>query len=245
MLRDVSVRIPAGTVCALVGPSGAGKTTFANLVPRFYEAVAAGSRSTGSTCARCAWPTCGATSRSCRRTRCSSTTRSSTTSCSAARTRSRERGRRGGRRRARARLHPRLPPGLRHHRRRARRPALRRAEAARGPRPGLPAQRPDPDSRRGHLRPRFPERAVHPGGPEEARRRQDRPDHRPPLQHDPRRLADPRASTGARSWPPAPTRSCTRPTPSIARSTTGSTPRRDPEPGAFRVVPASPAKVAR
>ncbi|HYD84865.1 MAG TPA: ABC transporter ATP-binding protein, partial [Opitutus sp.] len=37
VLRDASVRIPAGTVCALVGPSGAGKTTFANLVPRFYE----------------------------------------------------------------------------------------------------------------------------------------------------------------------------------------------------------------
>ncbi|MBX3736469.1 MAG: ABC transporter ATP-binding protein [Candidatus Didemnitutus sp.] len=40
-LADVTARIPAGTVCALVGPSGAGKTTFANLVPRFYE-VAAG-----------------------------------------------------------------------------------------------------------------------------------------------------------------------------------------------------------
>ncbi|HTX64769.1 MAG TPA: ABC transporter ATP-binding protein [Opitutaceae bacterium] len=37
VLRDIAVRIPAGTVCALVGPSGAGKTTFANLVPRFYE----------------------------------------------------------------------------------------------------------------------------------------------------------------------------------------------------------------
>ncbi len=40
VLRGISVQIPAGTVCALVGPSGAGKTTFANLVPRFYEATA-------------------------------------------------------------------------------------------------------------------------------------------------------------------------------------------------------------
>ena len=40
VLRDVSVRLPAGTVCALVGPRGAGKSTFANLVPRFFDPVA-------------------------------------------------------------------------------------------------------------------------------------------------------------------------------------------------------------
>jgi subfamily B ATP-binding cassette protein MsbA len=40
VLNDVTVHIPARTVCALVGPTGAGKTTFANLVPRFYDVMA-------------------------------------------------------------------------------------------------------------------------------------------------------------------------------------------------------------
>ena len=38
VLSDINVRIPAGQTVALVGPSGAGKTTFASLILRFYEA---------------------------------------------------------------------------------------------------------------------------------------------------------------------------------------------------------------
>ncbi len=41
-LNQITVTIEQGQVVALVGPSGAGKTTFANLVPRFYD-IAEGS----------------------------------------------------------------------------------------------------------------------------------------------------------------------------------------------------------
>jgi ATP-binding cassette subfamily B protein len=37
VLRHINLRIPAGSVCALVGPSGGGKTTLCHLLPRFYE----------------------------------------------------------------------------------------------------------------------------------------------------------------------------------------------------------------
>ncbi|MDR1696934.1 MAG: ATP-binding cassette domain-containing protein, partial [Rickettsiales bacterium] len=37
VLRDVSLNVPSGKMCALVGPSGGGKTTMFNLIERFYD----------------------------------------------------------------------------------------------------------------------------------------------------------------------------------------------------------------
>ena len=48
VLRDVTFRAPAGRLTALVGPSGAGKTTITHLVPRLYDPVRGAVRIGGS-----------------------------------------------------------------------------------------------------------------------------------------------------------------------------------------------------
>jgi ATP-binding cassette subfamily B protein len=44
VLRDISVRIPARSLTALVGPSGSGKTTITRLIARFWDVDAGGIR---------------------------------------------------------------------------------------------------------------------------------------------------------------------------------------------------------
>ena len=48
VLKDLSFRIEPGQVAAFVGPSGAGKTTIASLMPRFYDPVSGSVRIDGT-----------------------------------------------------------------------------------------------------------------------------------------------------------------------------------------------------
>ena len=151
-IQGLNLEVKAGEVVALVGPSGGGKTTLANLVPRFYDVTGGQRPDRRPRRARAsAWRACARRSASWRRTRSCSTTRWPTTSPTAATGVPARGDPRGRRNRAGARIHHAAAGGLRDRDRRPRREALRRPAAAPGDRARAAEERAHPDSGRSHL----------------------------------------------------------------------------------------------
>ena len=85
LIRDLSLVAEPGSTVAIVGPTGAGKTTLVNLIMRFYELDGGRITLDGVDIADASPPTCGPPSAWCCRTRGCSAARSATTSPTATR----------------------------------------------------------------------------------------------------------------------------------------------------------------
>ncbi len=79
VLHDLSFEVPASSMVAIVGPTGAGKSTLVNLVSRFYDPQHGRILLDGAICAICGWTTCGGRWGSCSRRPICSATRSART----------------------------------------------------------------------------------------------------------------------------------------------------------------------
>ena len=134
-IAQVSLKLEPGEVVAIVGPSGAGKTTLVSLLPRFWDVTEGRILLTGPISAIWRSPICGASSGWCRRSPPCSAVRCGRTS--PMRAQMRPGGDRGGGTAAHAReFVERLPAALRDGGRGTGRQALRGPAAADRHRPG-------------------------------------------------------------------------------------------------------------
>ena len=183
VLRNVSFRVAAGQMLAIVGLSGAGKTTLVNLIPRFYD-VAGGRHLRRRS---------GRARRDLRSLRAQigivtqdTVLFDDTIAANIAYGRP-ERDRRGdrsgGARGARARVHRVAGRRLRHVDRRARPAAVGRPAAAAGDRPRAAQGSADPDSRRSDVVARRGVRAAGAGGAREPDAQPHRVRDRAPAVH--------------------------------------------------------------
>ena len=154
VLRDVSFTVPRGSIVAIVGPSGAGKTTLIELLPRFHDPVSGAVRLDGvaltSLTRASVRALMGLVSQD-------TVLLNDTVQANIAYGRpgaSRAEVEAAARAANAEEFIDALPPGLRHDARRAGHPALRRAAPADRDRAGLPAGPADPAPRRGHERAR-------------------------------------------------------------------------------------------
>lgn len=191
VLNDVTFRLPERSMTALVGPSGAGKTTIAHLLARFRDTTEGTVRIGGvdvreigaddladhvSLVFQDVYLFDGTIEENVRIA--APHADSGQLAEAAALLRPRPRGRGAAR-------------GVGHEGGRGRRATVRRTATARVHRPRAPQGRPDPRPRRGHRRPRPGERGAvrpgraGPGGP------QDPPGHRAPAEHRRGRRPDP------------------------------------------------------
>ena len=203
-LREIDLHVPAGQTVALVGSTGAGKSTFAKLAARFYDPtegrVLVDGHDLRDVQARSLRRQMGIVPQE-------AFLFSGTIRDNLAFGRPDGDGRGGRARRPRGRrprLHRRARAGLRDGGRRARHPALggpapaRRLHARADRRPA------DPRPRRGDLERRHPHGGPDRAGPAPAARRPHRDRHRPPPLHDPPRGAHrrPRARPDRRGGHP-------------------------------------------